>query len=219
MTVMTCKSFFDDLRHCSHSRPITHRHHSSDSVLRLWYRCIFYSVCMICWNKSYIDQYLLDCVVMSITGRTEVTACGDLLFSVWPGFCSVLMTSYLRKDRQAAGVLNYTIWGRLILCACSNWENTGFSPFDAVLTMAEHLPWVEVEGASRFKRRWRLGETNCLFVGSVLFTGSLLHYVGEGQVNILWAVVKATPHVHVCIHTGQAEPNKGLKRLKELARE
>lgn len=38
--------------------PIPHCQHSSDSI-RLWYRCIFfYNVCIICWNKSYIDQCL-----------------------------------------------------------------------------------------------------------------------------------------------------------------
>ena len=43
----------DDLRYCSHSQPITHCHHSSDSILRLWYKCIFYSVCIIYWNKRF----------------------------------------------------------------------------------------------------------------------------------------------------------------------
>lgn len=49
----------DDLRHCSHSQPHTHTHVTArESLSRLWIKCIFYSVCMICWNKSYIDQYV-----------------------------------------------------------------------------------------------------------------------------------------------------------------
>lgn len=88
----------------------------------------FYSVCMICWNKSYIDQCLLGRVVVSVTWRTDMNAnscfrATHFLFRV-NCFSSLFMCLYLGKDRYVSRVLCHKRWPRLILWVFGNWENT-----------------------------------------------------------------------------------------------
>ncbi len=114
-------------------------------------------------------------------------------------FSSVLLWLCLEKGQQVVCVLCYKGWG------CRNWENTcpQFLIFRCTVVEEKHLPYVKIECASLkplLRKSWRWSEvTNCLFAGRVPLARTWLHYVGEEQVNILWATVTPIP-VCTCVH-------------------
>lgn len=78
---------------------------------------------MICWNKSYIGQYL------------------DFYISVPHLLFQFQSNEPVGKHRQVAGVSCYKKWKWFILRACSNWENVPIIfLLYAALTKVEHLP-------------------------------------------------------------------------------
>lgn len=198
MSVMTCKIILMTSDTVATLNSITHCHHSSDSVLRIWYRCIFYSVCMICWNKSYIDQCLLDCVVTSVTSDMTRVSFPSLQVSI-PCLVSVLCWLNLegKNGWQAAGVLCY-----------KSLREFNFINMKELRKHTHHFLLFQgdtaaVSGSWTCRKAGGGQESHKLLVCGqrILRAGTLMHYVGEEQVNISWAAVTPTAYMHPCMHT------------------
>lgn len=120
----------------------------------------------------------------------------------------VSMCLYLGKDRQAVRVLCCKSGGCLISWVCGNWKHN-FKVYSCWMPQMEG-GCASLQASLREEKSDKLGVCRQW----VLCAGTLLHYVGEEQVNILWAAATPTPYLHASLHTTHTSTRK-TRHLEE----